>query len=108
MTEDEQQELSDNFDTSWLLESMDELNRARSTLANPEIRQDLDKLHTMAMAVVNNGDVDQADEMFELADNIDYEISEIIDALENIQETMNKLTKLHSEDVEEGECTILV
>ena len=105
MTEDERQKLHENFDTYWLLSAVDQLDKVRGYLAGPdgwkppEIRSDLLKLHQMAMDVVNKGWTDQAREFFELAHDLGVQVFDMVEALEYIQETLDKLTALYPESL---------
>ena len=61
VTEEEWQALYENFETTWLLSAVDQLDKVRGVLADgenwepPEIRTNLLKLHQLAMDVVNKG-----------------------------------------------------
>lgn len=60
MTDQEWETLHTGFDTRRLLEAVDELDTLRGSLSDdghrpPAIRDQLLKLHGMAMEVVNNG-----------------------------------------------------
>lgn len=100
MTDDEWQNLYENFETTWLLSAVDHVDRLRGHLGDgdhfqpPEIRTNLLKLHQLAMDVVNNGWVSQASELFELADDLEMQVIEMMESLEYIQQTLGKLTDL--------------
>jgi len=105
ITEDEQQHLYDNFETRDLLDAVDSIDVARSYLSDglnfspPEIRNDIMKLHEYAMQVINHGQTDNIDAMFELADDIEAQVNEVIEALTPVRETLDKLTLLYPESL---------
>ena len=55
------------------------------------------------MAVVNQGVTDKAQEMFELADDIDSQVFDMLQALESIQRVLATLTRLYPESLAETE-----
>lgn len=74
-----------------------------TTTSPPEIRNDLLKLHGLAMDVVNEGVADRAQALFHLAFEIEDQLSDLSEALENIQETIAKLTDLQPESLQWGD-----
>ena len=54
------------------------------------------------MAVVNNGERDQASEMFDLAMDLDDQVSGLMIELEQIQDTLAKLVALYPECLSYG------
>lgn len=106
MTDDELQHLAENFETTALLTAVDQLDTVRGLLrddgfAPPEIRNDLLKLHGLAMDVVNNGFVHKAPDLFELADDLSFQVFEMIEALQQVQDTLDKLAGLCPEEQDE-------
>jgi hypothetical protein len=105
MTEEEWQRLYEGFETADVLTAVDQLDGVRSIVGDgenwepPEIRTDLLKLHQLAMDVVNHGVTDKAQEMFELADDIDSQVFDMIQALETIQRTLTTLTRLYPDSL---------
>lgn len=105
MTEDELRELYDNFETTWLLTSVDHVDKLRRSFSDrevcapPKLRDDLFRLHTLSMEVVNNGNFTRAQELFDSADGIQMEISEMIESMEYIQKTLLKLLSLYPESL---------
>ena len=71
MTEDEWQKLYENFETRWLLDAIGEVDTLRGHLSDdeyqrpPEIRDNLFKLHQLAMEVVNDGSRSSLVEQFD-------------------------------------------
>jgi hypothetical protein len=63
----------------------------------PEIRNDILKLHDLAMDVVNHGMKGRAPALFELAIEIEDQLSDLSTALGNVQETIAKLIDLQPE-----------
>src|SRR5271157_175592 len=84
MTEEEWQHLYENFETTELLSAVDAVDCLRDDLNDgegcrpPELRTNLLKLHELAMAVVNNGSRSQASKMFNLAMNLDEQVSHMM------------------------------
>jgi hypothetical protein len=105
MTDDEIQTLYENFETSSLLTAIDQLDKVRGELADgnngepPEIRTELLRLHQLAMEVVNNGRTGQAQKLFELAGDLEMQVFNMVEALDDIQQTLNKLTDLYPESL---------
>jgi hypothetical protein len=65
----------------------------------PEIRTDLLKLHELAMAVVNNGALGQAAEMFDLAMDLEGQVSHMMTELQQVQDTLSELVSLYPESL---------
>jgi hypothetical protein len=103
MTDEELQQLYENFETTELLSAVDAVDSLRDDLNDgegcrpPELRTNLLKLHGLAMTVVNNGACSQASEMFDLAMDLDEQVSPMMADLEQIQETLTKLVALYPE-----------
>ncbi len=83
MTEEEWRHLHENFETTDLLRAVDAVDILRDDLNDgeecrpTELRTNLLKLHQLAMAVVNNGSCSQAFGMFELAMDLDEQVSQL-------------------------------
>jgi hypothetical protein len=105
MTEEEWQHLYENFETTELLSAVDAVDCLRDDLNDgegcrpPELRTNLLKLHELAMAVVNNGSRSQASKMFNLAMNLDEQVSHMMNELEQVQDTLAKLMALYPESL---------
>jgi hypothetical protein len=97
--------LYENFETTWLLAAVDQLDQVRGVLADgdhwepPEIRTHLLKLHQLAMEVVNQGGTSKARELFALAGDLEIQVSDMVEALEDIQQTLSKLNDLFPESL---------
>lgn len=100
MTREEWKKLRENFDTTELLSAVDAVDELRAHLNDredsspPQIRSDLLKLHQLAMAVVNERSLTQAEEFFTLADELKTEICQMLEFLEQINYTLSELTAL--------------
>lgn len=111
MTDEEWQNLYENFETTDLLSAVDAVDRLRDDLNDgedfrpPELRISLLKLHELAMDVVNNGSRSQASKMFDLAIELDDQVSGMMNELELIQDTLRKLVALYPESLD-LECGI--
>src|SRR6201987_5120656 len=57
------------------------------------------KLHELAMAVDNNGSRSQASKMFDLAMDLDEQVSHMMNELEQVQDTLAKLLALYPESL---------
>lgn len=109
ITDKELKALQDEFDTMLLIHAVDELDKMRGHLNDrehhnpPEIRDHILKLHDLAMDVVNHGMRGRAPALFDLAIEIGDQLSDLSEALENIQHTFAKLTKLQPESLKCGD-----
>ena len=92
-------DLRDQFDTTELLDAVDQLDTIRGIIADgdnlepPQIRTDLLKLHGLAMHVVNEGYPPDED-FYDLASDIEFQIDDIVEAVEKIQQVVSKLVQL--------------
>lgn len=106
MTDEEWQHLYENFETTELLDAVDAVDSLRGDLNDgeygrpAELRTNLLKLHELAMAVVNNGARSHASEMFDLAMDLDEQISHMMTNLEQVQDTLAKLVALYPESLD--------
>lgn len=106
MTDAEWHKLYENFETTRILAAVDSVDSLRDDLndrdhgAPPVIRDDLLKLHQLAMAVVNNGALRQASEFFDLAGALDDQVSGMMEALEQIRDTLSDLMGLYPESLD--------
>lgn len=88
------------FDTTALLRAVDDVDRLRGHLDGdgykpPEIRDDMLRLHQLAIKVVNQGYEGEARaEMFELTFDLEERIDDIADALDHLRETIGGLAAL--------------
>lgn len=108
MTDDEWENLIENFETADLLSAVDSVDSLRAELNDgeslepPELRTDMLRLHDLAMAVINEGDRDQASEMFNLAVDLEDQVSDMKTKLEQIEDTLAKLVALYPESLSDG------
>ena len=106
ITDDEGDKLSpENFETHSLLRAVDAVDELRDYLNDgehatpPRLRTDLLKLHQLAMAVINEGSRSQVADLFELAGDLDEQVSYMMTKLEAVQETLSRLTALHPDSL---------
>lgn len=105
ITDGDLEALQDGFDTLSLIHSIDELDKMRGHLNDrehhnpPEIRNDILKLHDLAMDVVNYGMKGRAPALFDLASEIEDLLYDLSDALGKIQNTIAQLTNLYPESL---------
>jgi len=103
MTDEEWRTLYENFETMDLIYAVDHIDKLRSFLGDranlqpPEIRDDMMKLHELAMDVVNHRSDDSLVEFANLTEDINSDIYMMMQSLEKIQETIRKLIELMPE-----------
>ncbi|MCZ8167436.1 transposase [Silanimonas sp.] len=109
ITEQEWDKLaSEHFDTTALLRAVDAVDELRRDLNDidggpPQLRNDLFKLHQLAMAVINRGARSQVADLFNLAVDLEGQVSGLMTALEQVQETLAQLTSLYPESLSYGD-----
>lgn len=91
------QKVYEGFQTTSLLEAIDHLDNLRRGLSDdgirpPQLRDDLLKLHQLAMDYVNEGYLDKQEELFDLAFEIGDKIFDLVQSLEAIEITLQNLT----------------
>ena len=90
--------LQQEFDTYRLLEAVDTIDRLRARICEPDaMRQDLLTLHGMAHALINGGDPGGAtapEPIWEVAEELAFELSDFIDGLQAALDTVEALTEL--------------
>lgn len=93
------------FDTGPLLRTVDDLDVMREHLKGddynaPVMRLDLLRLHSLAMCFVNGGRVDpvMAEEMFDLAADLECRIQDLSDALATMLASIRALQALEPGD----------
>lgn len=103
MTDEEWNNLYENFETMDLLYAVDHIDKLRSFFGDgsdfqpPEIRNSLMQLHELSMDVVNNGSDNEITEFAELADDLNSQIYQMMQSLEKVQGTLRKLIELMPE-----------
>lgn len=110
MNDDQLAALQDGFETYDLLDTVGLVDALRRELGDdadgrpPELRMDLLKLHQLAMDVVNEGRDRKATEMFDLADDLSFQVFELKQKLERIEDTLDRLLEFRPEfDDDENE-----
>ncbi len=106
ITDEKWDDLSpENFDTMALLSAVDAVDKLRSDLddnadgAPPQLRDDLLKLHQLAMAVINQRSRSQVVDLFDLATDLEDQVLGMMTALEQVQEALSQLTALYPESL---------
>ena len=95
----------DNMETTPLLDVVGVIDRVRSELADsdglnpPQIRDDFLTLHQLGMQVRQRGGDRVAEEFFELANELDMRVSDLISALSEIQDTLTTVLDLYPESL---------
>lgn len=105
ITDEDWDKLQD-FDTRRLLDAVDEVDILRGLLADngirpPEIHDRLLKLHQLAMAVINEDAQEEAGELFKLAQELDDEVFDMLEAVKRLHDTLSALTELRPEDLDD-------
>ena len=67
--------------------------------APPQLRTDLLKLHQLAMAAFNEGSRSRVAELFDLAVDLQDQVDHLMTSLEQVQETLSRLTALYPESL---------
>lgn len=97
ITEDDMQKLYDEFETTRLLDSAKRIDYMRGCFEQgdrgepAEIRDNIFKLHELAIAVCNSGQKNKVMDMADLASDIQSQINEMIEALESVKKTVDDL-----------------
>ncbi|MBH1829229.1 transposase [Stenotrophomonas maltophilia] len=105
ITQSEWQTLEDGLDTLAILRAVDAADQLRAELANPDegglfaVRDDLLRLHGLAQAARSAGTSAEVRELFELAQDIELQIGEWMDAMTGIQATLSTITALYPESL---------
>jgi hypothetical protein len=105
ITDAEWNELFDSFETTTLLSAVDAVDAIRGELNDdengcpPQLRTDLLRLHQLAMAVFNEGSRSQVEDLFNVAVDLEDQVSDIMTALEQVQATLSELTALYPESL---------
>ena len=95
----------DSMETTPLLDVVGVIDRVRSELADddglkpPQIRDDFLSLHRLGMQVRQRGGDRVAAEFFELATDLDMQVSSLITALSEIQDTLTTILDLYPESL---------
>ncbi len=108
MSDRDWEALHENFDTAELLSAVDSFDALRGYLNDredfqaPEIRGELLKLHGLAMKVIGAGARGGATEMFDLAEDLEEQITQMMEEMEQIADTLGKLTSLRPKSLDDA------
>lgn len=100
ITSEEYRKIYDNFESRDILIAVDVFDSARHHLANqgvntpPQIRINLLQLHELAMDLTCYGDKTKVKELFELADDLEYDLDDAISSLKKVRKIIRNLTSL--------------
>lgn len=97
------EELQQSFDTMEILDAVDLIDKIRASICNPEdMRFDLLRLHGQAHALINgdysNSSGKEGYAIWELADELEIEISEWAEKLRKVSILLDKLVMLAPEE----------
>ena len=103
---DEEWDKLQEFDTHRLIDAVGELDALRRMVADdgirpPEIRNRLFKLHELAMAVINEDAQEDAGELFELAQELDDEVLDVLEAVQRLHDTLSALAELRPKSLDD-------
>jgi hypothetical protein len=104
MTREELEMLVENVEAAALMEAVEQIDILRGHLGpgeafrGAEIHKKLLTLRELAMDVVNHGMAGQATAFFELANELDDQVFEMLDTLEKVQDTLRNLTVLYPDN----------
>jgi hypothetical protein len=110
MTEDERRVLRESFTPSCLLDALNDCDALRAAFNDrdgrrpPEIRETLLRLHALALEVVSRAHEGRAREFFDLAADLDDELTEAAASLERIQRVFAQLADLYPESLLDDEA----
>ncbi len=105
ITEAEWQAIEEGLDTVSILSAVDALDRLRAKLTAPSegglsaIRDELLQLHRLAQAAQNSGTSASVSELFDLAQDLELQIGEWVEALGGIRATLSIITELYPESL---------
>ncbi len=108
MSDRDWEALHENFATADLLTAVDSLDALRGHLNDrehfqpPEIRDELLKLHGLAMRVIGAGARGGAAEMFDLAEDLEEQVAQMLEDMEQIADTLEKLTSLRPKSLDDA------
>ena len=74
----------------------------RDDFQPPEIRGELLKLHGLAMKVIGAGARGGADEMFDLAEDLEKQLAKMMEKMEQIVDALGKLTSLRPKSLDDA------
>jgi hypothetical protein len=110
ITDNEWDELHEkSFETISLLGAVDAVDILRGGLSDdedgrpPQLRTDLLRLHQLAMAVFNEGARSQVGDLFEFAVELEFQVDDMMAAMEQVQQTLSQLTALYPESLSYGD-----
>lgn len=105
ITEAEWQALEEGLDTAAILVTVDAIDQLRTELVNSgegglsAIRDELLQLHRLALAVHKSDASAKVSELFDLAQDLELQIGDWVDALGGIQATLSAITVLYPESL---------
>ncbi len=105
ITDEEWEELYDSFETTTLLSAVEAVDVLRGELSDdedgcpPKLRDDLLRLHQLAMAVFNEGSRSQVEELFNFAVELEFQVSDMTETLGQVQKTLSELAELYPESL---------
>ena len=107
ITEEEWEKIYENFDSQSILDALSHIDHARGYLADrenfrpPEIREQLFEMHTTAVDIVRHGskDKEKIRELFDYANDLTMEISDLIEHLQKADTILDKLLELYPDSL---------
>ncbi len=108
MSDRDWEALHENFDTADLLSAVESFDALRGYLNDrehfqpPEMRGELLKLHGLAMRVIGTGARGGAVEMFDLAEDLEEQVAQMMEEMEHIADTLEKLISLRPKSLDDS------
>jgi hypothetical protein len=106
LTEEEREEIDDNFDSHRLLDAIDQVDKLRSIFGDrdinrpPEIREDLMDLHSVVFDAIAQGSPHPKEmKIWDMASDIESYLDEAREAIDEIQEVLTALIETMPERV---------
>ncbi len=106
LTEEEREDIDDNFESQSLLDAIDQVDKLRSIFGDrdinrpPEIREDLMALHGVVFDAITQGSPHPKElEIWDMASDIESYLDEAREAIDEIQETLTALIETMPERV---------
>jgi len=104
-TDREMQKFYYGFETHDLLKAVDLIDELRGYLGYeteggpPEIRDNMLKLHGLALSVVNKGDKSRVQDLFDLAAHLQDQVQSIRSIIGKVEGTLSGLAELYPESL---------
>ncbi len=106
LTEEEREEIDDNFESQGLLDAVEQVDKLRSIFGDrdinrpPEIREDLMALHGVVFDAITQGSKHPKElEIWDMASDIESYLDDAREAIDQIQEVLTALIETMPERI---------